>query len=326
MTPTRDLSLPPSLAPPEPGGSPLSLALAGLGAVLLHLFLILAVSFEMPEPSPRATPDAALEILVFKEVGNLTEAPAPDAALSRYSRSGDAPDGDAVIRTPESDLEAPPRRAPSRSRRMPSTPRPSPSPRPPLEPAEPAVQPDPEPQPQPEPEPAPEPQPETEILEAELPPADPLTAPPPMDAAQIFGARDATIARLNASAAPSTTKGGRLRRRSVSAATREFRYASYMSAWASKVERIGNLNYPQAAKEQRLHGNLILNVAVRKDGSVESIRVVRSSGEPLLDEAAIKIVELAAPFSPFPPDIAAETDVLDIMRTWRFLKSGGLDW
>ena len=326
MAQTRDASLPPALVSTAPAGSSLTLVLAGLGALLLHLFLVLTVSFEMPEPRPQPTPDAALEILVFKHVGNLTEAPAPDAALSRYSRSGDAPDGDAVIRAPETDPEAPPEEI------VEALPPETSAPEVPEAPAGLTVQPEPEsvpaPAPEPEVEPPPEPEsePEPEIIQSDLSLPDPLSEPRPIDTAQIFGSRQEMIARLDASTGLAASKGGRLRRRTVSAATREFRYASYMAAWASKVERIGNLNYPQAAKEQRLHGNLILNVAVRRDGSVEAIRVVRSSGEPLLDEAAIKIVELAAPFSPFPPDIAAETDVLDIMRTWRFLKGGGLDW
>ena len=67
-------------------------------------------------------------------------------------------------------------------------------------------------------------------------------------------------------------------------------------------------------------------MAVRADGSLENIRVVRSSGFDLLDQAAIRIVELAAPFSPFPPDIAAETDVLDIVRTWQFMRGDVLGW
>jgi protein TonB len=316
-----DPSLPPALISAAPEGSSLTLALAGLGALLLHLFLILAVSIEMPEPGAQPTPEAGLEILVFKEAGNLTENPAPDAALSRYSRSGDAPDGDAVIRAPETDPEAPPEEI------VEALPPEMPAPE---APAELTMQPEPEPvpapAPEPEVEPPPEPEPEPDIIQSDLSPPDPLSAPRAIDAAQIFGSRQEMIASLDVSNGLNASKGGRLRRRTVSAATREFRYASYMAAWASKVERIGNLNYPQAAKEQRLHGNLILNVAVRKDGSVESIRVVRSSGEPQLDEAAIKIVELAAPFSPFPADIAAETDVLDIMRTWRFLKGGGLNW
>ncbi len=75
-----------------------------------------------------------------------------------------------------------------------------------------------------------------------------------------------------------------------------------------------------------MYGNLILHVAVRADGSIEHVRVLRSSGFEVLDEAAVKIVELAAPFAPFPPDIRAETDVLDITRTWQFLSNNRLGW
>jgi protein TonB len=148
-----------------------------------------------------------------------------------------------------------------------------------------------------------------------------------VDAAGILASRSQEIARLTASLEARTAAyASRERRRSVSASTREFRYASYLAAWASKVERIGNLNYPEQAKERRIYGNLILHVAVRRDGSVEQIRVVRSSGYDLLDLAAKRIVELGAPYAEFPADIAAETDVLDIVRTWQFQRGGRLGW
>ena len=88
---------------------------------------------------------------------------------------------------------------------------------------------------------------------------------------------------------------------------------------------MGNLNYPEEAKRRKLYGNLTLQVALRADGSVERVRVLRSSGFDLLDEAAVRIVELAAPFSPFPPAIRAKSDILDITRTWRFLGNNRLD-
>ena len=90
-----------------------------------------------------------------------------------------------------------------------------------------------------------------------------------------------------------------------------------------KVERIGNLNYPEAAKKDKLYGNLQLTVSIRSDGSVESIEINRSSGEKILDDAAINIVKLAGQngFSPFPPDIRQDTDILHITRTWVFAAS-----
>ena len=114
------------------------------------------------------------------------------------------------------------------------------------------------------------------------------------------------------------------RLKAINASTQEYQYAAYLEAWRSKVEKIGNLNYPDEAKRNKLHGNLLMHVAVRADGSVEQIRVVRSSGHRLLDDAAVRIVRLSAPFAPFPPEIRKNVDVLDITRTWQFLDGGTL--
>jgi protein TonB len=91
-----------------------------------------------------------------------------------------------------------------------------------------------------------------------------------------------------------------------------------LDAWRAKVERIGNLNYPEEAKRRGIQGNLVLDVSVRADGTLGSMAVRRSSGHKLLDDAALRIVELAAPFAPFPPDIRTDTDELHITRTWKF--------
>ena len=114
----------------------------------------------------------------------------------------------------------------------------------------------------------------------------------------------------------------RPRRKWISASTREHRFATYMDAWRRKVERVGNLNYPEEAERRGLAGDLLLDVAIRPDGTVEEITLRRSSGERVLDEAAIRIVEIAAPFSEFPEDIAEDVDILHIERTWIF-HSGG---
>ena len=108
------------------------------------------------------------------------------------------------------------------------------------------------------------------------------------------------------------------RRRFISANTREYEFASYMQAWVSKVERVGNLNYPTEIRRRRLVGDLLITVGINPDGSVESIDVRRSSGMPELDEAALSIVRLASPFAPLPPDIRSKVDVLHITRTWKF--------
>ena len=108
------------------------------------------------------------------------------------------------------------------------------------------------------------------------------------------------------------------RRRFISANTREYEFATYMASWVAKVERVGNLNYPLELKQRNIAGDLLLTVGIYPDGSVESINIQRSSGIPELDQAAIRIVRLAAPFSPLPENISEQLDVLHITRTWRF--------
>lgn len=117
----------------------------------------------------------------------------------------------------------------------------------------------------------------------------------------------------------------RPRRKFITANTREHLYASYMRAWVGKVERVGNMNYPEAARQRNLEGDLVLSVDVLADGSIERVQVLRSSGHDLLDEAAIRIVRLAAPYAELPPEIRSETDILTITRTWQFSAGGILN-
>ena len=116
------------------------------------------------------------------------------------------------------------------------------------------------------------------------------------------------------------------RRKWISANTREYEFAAYMQAWVAKVERVGNLNYPEEIRRLKLVGDLIMTVGINLDGSVESIDIGRSSGLPQLDQAATRIVRLAAPYSPLPEHINATIDVLHITRTWSFSRDfKGLD-
>jgi len=115
------------------------------------------------------------------------------------------------------------------------------------------------------------------------------------------------------------------RRERVSANTKKYEYAAYMSAWVSKVERVGNLNYPNELRQNGLHGDLILSVGIHQNGSIESIEVMRSSGIPEIDEAAKNIVQIAGPYAPLPDNIAEHVDILHIVRTWRFESSFGAD-
>ncbi|HET7061907.1 MAG TPA: energy transducer TonB [Nitrosospira sp.] len=118
----------------------------------------------------------------------------------------------------------------------------------------------------------------------------------------------------------------RPKRKFIGARTKEYRFARYVEDWRFKVERVGNLNYPEAARRDKLYGSLQLTVGIRSDGSLESVELNRSSGKKVLDEAAIRIVNLAGldGFAPFPPEISRDTDILHITRTWVFTRSDEL--
>jgi len=103
----------------------------------------------------------------------------------------------------------------------------------------------------------------------------------------------------------------------LTASTREYAYAAYMRGWSDRVERVGNLNYPEEARRRGLHGDVLLTVVLDLDGSIKSIEVIQSSGQKVLDAAAERIVRLAAPFPPAPRS-AERIDELNITRTWRF--------
>ena len=105
---------------------------------------------------------------------------------------------------------------------------------------------------------------------------------------------------------------------------KQYRFASYMDAWRTKVERIGNLNYPAVVTRKKLTGSLLLDVAINPDGSIHSTRITRSSGFPELDRAALRIVNMAAPFPPLTKDILKDTDILHIPRVWRFQQGSRL--
>jgi len=109
----------------------------------------------------------------------------------------------------------------------------------------------------------------------------------------------------------------RPKKKFISANTKEYVYASYMRGWSDRVQRIGNLNYPDEARRRKLYGDLLLTVGLNRDGGIKNITVIKSSGYPLLDAAAERIVRLSAPFPPLPKDV--NVDELYITRTWQFL-------
>ncbi|MDQ3565698.1 MAG: TonB family protein [Pseudomonadota bacterium] len=148
---------------------------------------------------------------------------------------------------------------------------------------------------------------------------EPSTTAPPANATMLIS-RSLAMASLNAELAQRLeARAKRPKRKFISATTTEYRYAAYMEAWRTKVERVGNLNYPEEARRNKLAGSLILDVALRADGSVFDIAVRRPSGFKVLDDAAIRIVNLAQPFAPFPDNISGEVDILHITRSWQFM-------
>jgi protein TonB len=94
--------------------------------------------------------------------------------------------------------------------------------------------------------------------------------------------------------------------------------AAYLHDWRARLETVGNKYYPEASLRYGIYGELRLLVVILQDGSLEQIQVLSSSGYAVLDEAAMKIVRLAAPFAPFPAELRATTDKLEIIRTWQF--------
>ena len=109
-----------------------------------------------------------------------------------------------------------------------------------------------------------------------------------------------------------------------SASTRKSTDALYLDNWRRRVEAVGNRNYPAEAERRRLYGSLRLLVSQLPDGSVHEVEILASSGHELLDRSAVDIVHMAAPFEPFPAELRAEVDILEIIRTWRFHEAGGL--
>ena len=136
--------------------------------------------------------------------------------------------------------------------------------------------------------------------------------------------RDLAMARLAAEIhLQSERYAKRPKRKFVSASTQEWAYATYLRGWVDRVERVGNLNYPDEARRRKLSGTLVISVAIRRDGSVERAEVIQSSGVRLLDDAALRIARLAEPYPPL-PHTEEEIDVLHVTRTWNFLPGGEL--
>ena len=276
-------------------------------AILAHGMLILGVTFIEEDQAP-ARYDT-MEIVLVRQ-----KSPPPEEAeaLAQASLKGGGETADPVqpgSPLPDPGLDTPP------ARPAPAAPPPAPAQAAPTATAPPDS----------------DNPPEIALLNDSGPPAPVETAAKPAEqtpektpSATALLASSFRIAALSANIRQKLeARAQRPRRKFISASTKEYRYAAYMEAWRAKVERMGNLNYPEEARRRKLSGSLLLEVALNANGTINEIMIRRSSGEKILDDAAIRIVELAAPYAPFPHKIKQETGILHIIRTWQFMDNQG---
>ena len=289
-------------------------------AVSLHTALILGVGFDIWKSKPRMA-ERTLEIMVVQKPRK-PEEPMKEDFLAQTSQLGGGTLEEKAKPTspPKPILPPEPVKKPAPEVTAPAVPVESPAPAP-------------KPVSKPEPKPAAPPSPPKKVVTSKNPDKKVVTAlpKPPVEkkrkltAAQLLASTNREIARLSASLDHKTPEyAKRPRKKFLNASTKEYKYANYLDAWRRKVERIGNLNYPDEARRRKLYGHLVLEVEVKPDGSAARITLSRSSGHKLLDDAAIRIVRLAAPFSPFPAEIRKETERLIITSNRQFLSNNRL--
>jgi protein TonB len=156
----------------------------------------------------------------------------------------------------------------------------------------------------------------------------PRATPTPTDVPAPVGdekiERDERMARLAAEIhLRSQRYAKRPKRKFVSASTQEYVWATYLRGWVDRVERVGNLNYPEEARRRHLSGMVVITIAIRRNGSVERADIVQSSGVAALDAAALRIARMAEPYPPL-PRTQEDPDILHVTRTWWFRPEGTL--
>ncbi|MEK6592399.1 MAG: TonB family protein [Pseudomonadota bacterium] len=269
-------------------------------SLTLHAVLIFGVSFKMPDPSKLANLNQPLEV-VLVNTKTVAQPPKADALAQHNLDGGGNTDADRRAKSPlpvtRDDKQAQEiSQAAKRVKQLEQEARQLMTQAKSRTPVESAPT-------------QPEPQPEAQ------------TMPNVADLMQ----RSLEIARLEAQISRDwDAYQKRPRRRFVGARTQEFRFARYIEDWRLKIERVGELNYPQSARDLKLYGSMVVTVSIKADGMLEKVEINRSSGQKILDDAALRIVHLAAPFAPFSADIAKDTDILSITRTWTFTRSDQL--
>lgn len=328
------IAAPPAITPADRLGLTVFIAIAA------HLVVVLGITFVREDRSVEPSP--TLDVILVQQSSD--EAPENVDFLAQANQDGGG-EHDTTERpstplpSPLTSMEptivsaAPPQPpappAPAREQPAPAKPEPAP-PAPAPEPVlaqektpsrEKAVSP-PKETPDPEVEVVRAPEPAKPPAEAVEPEPAPKSEPQPTKtlSAAALVSRSLEMASLNAEINQRLRQyAERPKRKWITARTRQHNYAAYMEAWRQKVERIGNLNYPDEARRRKLSGNLLLDVALNPDGTVNEINLRRSSGERVLDDAAVRIVKLGAPYAKFPKSIREEIDILHIERTWQFV-------
>jgi protein TonB len=251
-------------------------------AVTLHAVAILGVTFTLEKPQKSPPTDRTLEIMVVqnpKKMEQQKPIERPDF-LAQASQEGGGNQEEKIRPKTEATPVAPPR---TQEHIQATAPTPPPTAKPVAKQPKKVLT---------------NQQPSTKKVET-VPEKQPERPKKVVTAAQLLASSSQEIARLTAELDRKThAYAKRPRRKTLSARTQEYKYANYLDAWRRKVERVGNLNYP--------------------DDTVKAINIRKSSGHKLLDDAAIRIVKLAAPFAPFPGEIRKEADIIDIIRTWQF--------
>lgn len=276
---------------PVPLGRP-AVRAAAVASVVIHLALILGLGWRLPWLGAPAAPHNVLEVVLVN--ARAAKAPdRPDVLAQANLDGGGNTDQDRRVSTPFPAVDTPAR--PS-AQTQPARAQPVAAAAPPVM----AV-------------------PSASGAPTSPSPSAPAVPSPEPATAREMQARSLEMARLEAQIRRDLEESQKRRRTEfVGARASEYRFAAYVDSWRRKIERVGNVNYPAEARRQRLHGSLQLTVVVRADGEVASITLNRSSGHAVLDEAAVRIVRLAAPFDRFPEGIRRDTDFISITRTWSF--------
>ena len=283
----------PTATPPSAGVRPADrLGFTLFLAAAVHLALLLGVSFALPEPN-MVSKTLDVTLASFKS----SEAPKQADFLAQHDQQGSGSLEHKA--TPKTTELAPFQDSEIRRVEPPARPKASPPPQPTRAAvATRAAQPD------------------KTSTKAQTPqPPQPTQPAPAFDSSQL----SSEIASLEAQLTHERqlyAKRPRVHRLNAASTMRD-KGAWYKEEWRRKVERVGNLNYPDAARRERIYGSLRLLVSINRDGTLREVQVLESSGHTILDQAALRIVRLSAPFAPFSGDLN-DVDVLEIIRTWRF--------